>query len=144
MKSKLKSRREFLTDTAALGIAGAIGSGVLLSSCSSRKAVYEAPVFPTIAPDGPPLKAGLIGCGGRGTGAAINFLNAGPNLEIVALGDMFQHRMDSSREALKKAHNVEIPDQNCFIGFDAYKRVIDSGADVILLRYSTPFPSHAF
>ena len=42
------------------------------------------------APDGPVLKAGVIGCGGRGTGAAINFLSAGPNLQIVALGDTFQ------------------------------------------------------
>jgi myo-inositol 2-dehydrogenase / D-chiro-inositol 1-dehydrogenase len=143
MNQKAKSRREFITSTAALGIAGAIGSGYLLSSCNSRKSVYEAPVFPSIAPDGPPLKAGLIGCGGRGTGAAINFLNAGPNLEITALGDMFQHRIDGCRESLKKAHNVEIPDQNCFIGFDAYKQVIDSGADVILCATPPHFrPAH--
>lgn len=132
MTRKLKSRREFITDTAALGIAGAIGTGYLLSSCDSRKPEYKTPVFPTTAPDGPPLKAGLIGCGGRGTGAAINFLNAGPNLEIVALGDLFQHRIDNCRESLKEAHNIEIPDNNCFLGFDAYKHVIDSEADVIL------------
>ncbi len=132
MEKKFKSRREFIAGTAALGIAGAIGSSYLLSSCTSRRPEYNAPVFPTVAPDGPTLKAGLIGCGGRGTGAAINFLNAGPNLEIVALGDMFQHRIDNCRESLKNAHNVEIPDEKCFTGFDAYKYVIDSGADVIL------------
>ena len=52
------------------------------------------------APDGPVLKAGLIGCGGRGTGAAINFLNAGPNLQIAALGDTFQDRVDACRERI--------------------------------------------
>ena len=49
------------------------------------------------APDGPVLKAGVIGCGGRGTGAANQFLSAGPNLQIVALGDTFQDRVDACR-----------------------------------------------
>ncbi len=65
------------------------------------------------APDGPELKAGLIGCGGRGTGAAIDFLSAGPNLKIVALGDVFQDRIDSCREELKKSKRArKLPMKN--------------------------------
>ena len=129
---KSKSRREFFGDAAAMGLLGAAGAGYLLSSCTSQKSKYEAPVFYDQAPDGPPLKAGLIGCGGRGTGAALNFLNAGPNLQIIALGDLFQHRIDNCRKTLKDRAGVEIPDQNCFPGFDAYQKVIASGVDIIL------------
>ena len=53
------------------------------------------------APEGTELKAGIIGCGGRGSGAAINFLDAGPGLTITALGDVFQDRVDSCREKIK-------------------------------------------
>ncbi|MBW6535409.1 MAG: Gfo/Idh/MocA family oxidoreductase [Mariniphaga sp.] len=142
-KSKLTGRRQFIGDAAALGLMGALGTGAILSSCTSQKQKYEAPVFPEIAPDGPVLKAGLIGCGGRGTGAAINFINAGPNLQITALADVFQDRIDRCRETIKKSHNVEIPDENCFVGFDAYKRVIESGVDVIIEASATHFrPRH--
>ena len=131
-----ESRRKFIGNAAGLGILGAIGAGYLLSSCNSGRIRYEAPVSLDTAPDGTPLKAGLIGCGGRGTGAAINFINAGPNLQVTALGDVFQHRIDSCRKTLKEGHNVEVPDDNCFVGFDAYKRVIDSDVDIIL--HATP------
>ena len=89
------------------------------------------------------LKAGLIGCGGRGTGAAINFLDAGPNLQIVALGDVFQDRLDKCRDELKAQKNVEIPDEKCFLGFDNYEKVIDSGVDIVLAVYSSAFPTAA-
>jgi myo-inositol 2-dehydrogenase / D-chiro-inositol 1-dehydrogenase len=138
-----RSRREFLEGAAALGIAGALGAGALLSSCNSTREKYVKPVFPSIAPDGPLLKAGLIGCGGRGTGAAFNFLNAGPNLQITALADVFQDRVDRTRELLKERRGVEVPEQNCFVGFDAYQRVIDSGVDIILEASASHFrPLH--
>jgi myo-inositol 2-dehydrogenase / D-chiro-inositol 1-dehydrogenase len=134
MKNKLKSksRREFLGDAAKLGILGAAGAGLVLSSCSSGRTRYEAPVFYDRAPDGPLLKAGLIGCGGRGTGAALNFLSSGPNLKVTAIGDIFQHRIDNCRKTLKERADNDISDQNCFVGFDAYKKVIDSDVDIIL------------
>jgi len=119
-KPKSRSRREFIEGAAALGVMGAIGTGQLLSSCKPGREKYNAPVLYDRAPDGPPLKAGLIGCGGRGTGAAINFLNAGPNTQITALGDVFQDRLDICRSSLKEQRDVDIPDQNCFLGFDAY------------------------
>jgi len=131
-KSKTLSRRKFISDAAAITTMGALGAGAVVSSCS-RKPEYVAPVLRDQAPDGNILKAGLVGCGGRGTGAAMNFLNAGPNLEVTALGDLFRHRLDSCRESLRERNGAEIDDQNCFTGFDSYKKVIDSGVDIVLL-----------
>jgi myo-inositol 2-dehydrogenase / D-chiro-inositol 1-dehydrogenase len=132
LKSKSQSRRQFLGDAAAIGVIGTLGASQLLSSCQSGSQKYVAIPLADSAPDGPLLKAGLIGCGGRGTGAAINFLNAGPNLQITALGDVFQDRIDRCRGTLKEQRNIEIPDSNCFVGFDAYKSVIDSDVDVVI------------
>jgi predicted dehydrogenase len=141
-KSEL-SRRRFISNT-ALAAAGSLGVSQILSACSgdSKKEIL-LPELLNAAPDGKVLKAGLIGCGGRGTGAAINFLDAGPNLEIVALGDVFQDRLDLCRAELKTQKNVEIPDEKCFLGFDNYEKVIDSGVDIVLLCTPPHFrPQH--
>lgn len=139
------SRREFMGTVGAIGAAGAVGA--VVAGCSSgigeRYTDYQYPPLLDTAPDGPVLKAGLIGCGGRGTGAAEQWLSAGPNLEITALGDIFQDRMDRFRRNLKRSKDLDVPDENCFIGLDAYQKVIDSGVDVILLA-TQPFfrPEH--
>ena len=79
----------------------------------------------------------------RRTGAAINFLDAGPNLEIVALGDVFEDRLNGCRDRLKKDKGMEVPKENCFIGFDAFKQVIDSDVDIVLLATPPHFrPEH--
>src|SRR5664280_1125851 len=87
--------------------------------------------------------AGVIGCGGRGTGAAINFLSAGPNLKIVALGDTFQDRIDSCRAEILKQKGQDVPVENCFVGFDAYQKVLGAGVDLVILA-TPPFfrPDH--
>ncbi|MGF1584960.1 MAG: Gfo/Idh/MocA family protein [Bacteroidales bacterium] len=131
-KSKALSRRKFLGDAAAISALGALGVGAVVSSCNSRP-TYTAPVFPDQAPDGQLIRAGVVGCGGRGTGAAINFLNSGPNVEVVAIGDVFQHRVDRCRNELREKKGVEISDENVHTGFEAYKRVIDSDVDYIIL-----------
>jgi predicted dehydrogenase len=141
------SRRNFLKNSATIGTIGVIGAVPFLNSCSSgqkdKGKEMQLPQLLNQAPDGKVLKAGLIGCGGRGTGAAIDFLNAGPNLQIIALGDVFQDKMDACREILRKEKNVEIPDENCFIGFDSYEKVIDAGVDVVLLCTPPHFrPTH--
>ena len=142
-KAKSTSRRKFLENAAALSAIGAIGAGHLLSSCKSSRDRYTAPVSPSIAPDGPVLKAGIIGCGHRGTGAAFNWLDAGPNLQITALGDVFSDRIENCRKQLKERRNVDVPDENCFTGFDAYQKVINSGVDVILETSVSKFrPTH--
>ncbi len=145
MKRKLKnlSRRKFIGNISAISVLGSIGIGAVVSSCN-RRVKYQAPVFPDEAPDGPVLKAGLVGCGSRGTGAVVNYLNSGPNLEITALGDVFQHRLDSCREELKERFDVDIPDEKCFKGFDSYQKVIDSGIDVVLLCEPPHFRPRSF
>ena len=136
------SRRNFITKTAI----GAIGAAGILTSCSTEKKKTSQTGPPQLldqAPDGKVLKAGLVGCGGRGTGAAVNFLDAGPNLEIVALGDVFQDKIDNCREKIKTERGVEIADEMCFVGFDAYQKVIDSGVDLVLLCTPPHFrPAH--
>lgn len=146
MKTKEElSRRNFLSNT-ALGAIGTIGAAGFLASCTGAEkkgTELKLPVQLNEAPDGKVLKAGLIGCGGRGTGAAVNFFDAGPNLQIVALGDVFQDRLDTCRATLKKERNIEIADEKCFTGFDSYQKVIDSGVDIVLLCTPPHFrPAH--
>lgn len=150
------SRRKFLASAAAVGAAGTMGVGAL-SSCAGggegKSAVagsydwtpteYKFPPMLAIAPEGKELKAGIIGCGGRGSGAAIDFLNAGPGLTITALADTFQDRVDSCREKIKAEKGQEVAIENCFVGFDAYQKVIDSGVDIIILATPPKFrPEH--
>jgi len=139
------SRRRFLENT-AIGAIGVIGASQLIRSCSSEEAATSEVVEPSFlatAPDGEPLKAGLIGCGGRGTGAAIQFISAGPNLSIVAAADVFQDKMDRFRAELKEEKGAELDDSMCFIGLDAYKRVIESDVDVVILATPPYFrPEH--
>ena len=143
MKKSSISRRNFLGRAAVAGMAGVVAP-VIISSCArTKKKVVPIPEFLDQAPDGPVLKAGVIGCGGRGTGAAINFLNAGPNLQNVVLADTFQDRVDSCRERILKEKNQEVPVENCFVGFDAYQKVLDAGVDIVILA-TPPFfrPEH--
>ena len=129
------SRRRFLSNT-AIGAIGTVGVTGLLTSCAGSKnkhVNYKLPEILNEAPDGKVLKAGLIGCGGRGTGAAMNFIDAGPNLQIVALGDLFKDKLDDCRATLKRERNIEIDESYCFTGFDNYLKVIDSGIDIVLL-----------
>lgn len=139
-KNNTLNRRDFLKSSAA-GTLGAVAVSFpsVLTSCSggnngsdAKLIDVEVPEILASAPDGKPLKAGLVGCGGRGTGAALNFISAGTGLTITALGDVFQDKLDKCREELAK-NGLEIADENCFVGFDAYQKVIDSGVDVVLL-----------
>lgn len=143
MKNSSISRRNFLGKAATVGVAGVVVPSILTSCARETKKVVAIPAMLDQAPDGPVLRAGVIGCGGRGTGAAINFLSAGPNLQIVALGDTFQDRVDSCREKILKEKGQEVPVEKCFVGFDAYQKVIDAGVDIIILA-SPPFfrPDH--
>jgi predicted dehydrogenase len=141
MKKSPISRRSFLGTAAAAGAAGIVVP-TLITSCAPKHKDVVLPVMLDKAPDGPLLKAGLIGCGGRGTGAAINFIHAGPNLTISALGDVFTDRVASCRERLAE-DGVQIADENCFTGFDAYQKVIESGVDIVLLATPPYFrPEH--
>ncbi len=91
------------------------------------------------------LKVGLIGCGGRGSGAAQQALNADPNVVLHAMGDIFSDKLEASLAGLKKVHGdkVKVDEGHKFLGFDAYQKVIDSGVDVVLLATPPHFrPLH--
>ncbi|MDX2430601.1 MAG: Gfo/Idh/MocA family oxidoreductase [Bacteroides sp.] len=142
--TKKTSRRNFL-EKSALGAIGVIGASQIIKSCSTGESTGEVtvPVILKVAEDGQPIRAGVVGCGGRGSGAAINFLDAGPNLSIVAIADVFQDRIDGIRTKLKDEKGVEIPDANCFTGFDAYKRLLEVDLDLVILATPPYFrPEH--
>ena len=95
----------------------------------------------------PTLRIGLIGCGGRGTGAASNALRADVNVELVAMGDAFPDQIEKSLKALRAeadlAPKVKVAQEQCFTGFDAYQKVIESGVNVVLLTSPPGFrPQH--
>jgi predicted dehydrogenase len=84
------------------------------------------------------LRIGLVGCGGRGTGAAVNACKADSNVELVALADAFQDRIDSCRTSLqteleKEPGKLNISDDQIFTGFDCTEKLVASDVDVVLL-----------
>src|SRR4029079_4101210 len=89
---------------------------------------------------------GWIGCGGRGSGAAVDALKADPNVKLVAMGDAFADKLQNSLNALRGselADKVDVDSDRQFVGFDAYKQVIDSGIDVVVLATPPVFrPGH--
>jgi predicted dehydrogenase len=116
----------------------------ILNSC--KKNAPKDLILPPLlgkAPDGKKLTAGLIGCGGRGSAAVLDFLAAGNDLSVISLGDVLQDRLDKCRKSLKEKGKQEIADDKCFIGFDAYQKVIDSGVDIVLMATPPSFrPIH--
>jgi myo-inositol 2-dehydrogenase/D-chiro-inositol 1-dehydrogenase len=137
--SKNLNRRHFL------GLGAAAATATLVLGCSGKKTkTLNLPPLLDQAPEGDLLKAGVIGCGGRGTGAAIDFLNAGPNLTISALGDVFRDRLDGCANKLKEEKGIDVPETNRFIGFDAFEKVIESGVDIVILATPPHFRSEHF
>jgi predicted dehydrogenase len=125
------SRRQFLKTSAALA-----GTAVLAPLDITRTAH---------AAGSGTIRIGLIGCGGRGSAAAQNALNAGPDVKLVAVADIFADKAKSAAQKLKeqKPAQVDIANDRCFVGFDAYQKLIDSGVDVVLIAPSSHFiPTH--
>ena len=91
------------------------------------------------------IRVGLIGCGGRGTGAASQALRADDGVVLYAMGDAFSDRLQTSHNHLSNQFNerVDVPEPRRFVGFDAYQQVIDSGVDVVILTTPPHFrPDH--
>lgn len=91
------------------------------------------------------IKVGLVGCGGRGTGAAFQALQADPDVELVALADIFPDQIETALSALKEGHKdkVNVAENRKYVGFDAYKKLINSDVDVVLLASPPCFrPDH--
>jgi predicted dehydrogenase len=129
-KSSSCSRRQFLQKSAAAGAAA-------YAAVSFARGAHAA--------GSDVIKIGLIGCGGRGSGAAANAMNAGKDVRLVAMGDVFTDRIQGSRQRLKQIYPTQavVDDDHCFVGFDAYQKVIDSGIDVVLIAGASHFhPIH--
>ena len=81
------------------------------------------------------LRVGLVGCGGRGSGAASQALSADANVVLTAMGDAFGEKIPPALRELQQQHpdRVKVTSEKCFSGLDAYQKVIESGVDVVLL-----------
>jgi predicted dehydrogenase len=128
------SRRDFLK-ASSLATAGAT-----LASWNRLETAVHASVDDT-------LKVGLIGCGGRGTGAASQALAADRRVKLTALADVFEDRLQKSLESLRSLPGadtkIDVPAERQFVGFDAYKQLLASGVDVVLLTTPPHFrPIH--
>jgi myo-inositol 2-dehydrogenase/D-chiro-inositol 1-dehydrogenase len=124
-------RRDFVKTAAAVGAAGSIAG-------------LAMPVWGA-APAGDRLKVGLIGCGGRGTGAANQAINADPGVMLWSMGDVYEDRLKNSYNGLKNQHGtrVMVDQERQFVGFDAIDKVLESGVDVVILATPPGFrPDH--
>tara|TARA_R110002050_G_scaffold223672_2_gene359533 strand:- start:3428 stop:4738 length:1311 start_codon:yes stop_codon:yes gene_type:complete len=90
------------------------------------------------------IRIGLVGCGGRGLGAAHEALKASSAVKLVAIGEVFEDRLNNACQNLNNTYGnqVDVPDSRMFLGFDAYQKVIEN-CDVVLLATPPPFrPLH--
>ncbi|MCJ7631360.1 Gfo/Idh/MocA family oxidoreductase, partial [Candidatus Bathyarchaeota archaeon] len=91
------------------------------------------------------IRVGLIGCGGRGSHDGTNFLNAGENVELAAMGDLFKDQLDSARNMFQTnlPDKVKVTDDTCFVGWDAHKKVLACDVDLVILTTAPHFrPEH--
>ena len=124
------SRRQFLTRTTQVA---AVGAALTATS----------PLL--FAADDAKVKVALVGCGGRGTGAATNSLSVKGPTQLVAMADVFEHKMKNSFDNLSvqfpSADKMDVPTERKFIGFDAYKKAMDclSPGDIVILTTPAAF-----
>ena len=119
------SRRKFLQTTAAAGAVAAMPAGVFAQSSDT-------------------IKVGLIGCGGRGTGAAHNCFSSAPGVELIAMGDVYKDRLEGSANYLKDEQRLgtkgfKVDNDHMFVGFDAYEKVLATDCDMVILATPPAF-----
>lgn len=134
------SRRSFIKQSSA----AVIGASLLPGSAAGKQEL-EAAVGPVNAFGDGTIRLALIGCGGRGTGAAWQALSTAGDVKLVAMADAFSDRLEDSLGQLSGAfpERVEVPEENRFTGFDAYERAIAAGVDMVILTTPPGFrPIH--
>jgi len=122
------SRRHFLKTSAAVSLAAMASPGSRIYAAGSDK-----------------IRVGLIGCGDRGTSDAVSCLKSTEGIELFAMADLFQDRLDKSLAKVSERvpDKVAVTKETSFLGFDAYKKVIESGVDIVLLATPPGFrPEH--
>jgi myo-inositol 2-dehydrogenase/D-chiro-inositol 1-dehydrogenase len=133
--SQQRSRRDFLKSSGT----AALGAGLLANLPMAARAFADG---------NDAIKVGLIGCGGRGSGAAEQALSVQNNVKITALGDAFAHRVEGTFNGLRRRfqdrpEKVDISEDHKYVGLDAYQKVIDSGVDLVVLATPPGFrPVH--
>ena len=126
-KAEATSRREFLKHTGRIAATSALAAGIVPRAYAGEHNL---------------IRLALVGCGGRGSGAAANAMavrGRGP-IQLVAMADVFENRLASSYENLKKGHGdkVDVPNDRKFIGFDAYKKAMDCLRPGDIAIFATP------
>lgn len=127
------SRRKFLSAVGLTTVAGVVAANTSMASTSLWSVSTKT------------LKVGLIGCGGRGTAAAMEALNADPNVVLHAMADAFGDHLDESYKTLKEkmGEKIQVKKEQQFVGLDAYKKLLSSGIDVVILASPPAFrPAH--
>ena len=136
MKNKQIDRRDFMKGT-AVATGGALLAGLPVGASAF------------VNPQAKKLKLAVVGCGGRGSGAAVQALKADPDVQLVAIAEAFKDRLDQSLNRIMNSDlpddrkkNIKVKEENKFVGFDAYKDAIKE-ADVVILAAPPGFrPYH--
>jgi len=126
------SRRGFIQKSSVI-----MAGGALAGSLSVAQSAHAA--------GSDTLKVALVGCGGRGTGAAMQALSTTGSVELVAMADAFDDNLQKKFGFIKQkfGDKVQVPPERRFVGFDAYQKAIDSGVDVVILATPPGFrPMH--
>ena len=126
------TRRDFLKTSTATVVGGALGT------LAAARSVHAA--------GSDVLKVGLVGCGGRGNGAAIQAVQADPHVQLTAMADLFEDRLSRGKSSLGSAglgDKFAVDDSQCFVGFDAYQQLLKTDVDVVILATPPHFrPIH--
>lgn len=131
MSTQSASRRQFLKT----GTLASVGTLAALQASSVHAAGDDV------------LRVGIVGCGGRGTGAAAQAMRADKNVKLVGMADAFSDRLEQGLQQLKGqkdiADKIAVDDDHKFVGFDCHEKLLNSGIDVILLCSPPHFrPAH--
>jgi len=139
-RSNQRSRRDFIRTSSLLAAAGAVGTSLTITRSAHAFGSDE-------------IKIGLVGCGSRGTGAVAQAINTthkddiSPNgsVKLTAMADVFDNRMQTSIRTIhgREPNQIDVPKERQYIGFDAYKRVLESDIDLVILATPPGFrPLH--
>jgi myo-inositol 2-dehydrogenase/D-chiro-inositol 1-dehydrogenase len=117
------SRRDFIKTSVAVG--GALAGGLSVARSANAAGSDE-------------LEIGLVGCGGRGTGAADDTLSINKGVKLVAMADAFGDRLNGAHDQLKKKYGdrVSVPPERMFVGFDGYQKLLETTVDLVI--FATP------
>ena len=123
------SRRNFMTGSAQTAAATAVGLQIVRPETLRGQANEK-------------LTIGIVGCGGRGTRGVAEAIRGNPNYELAVMGDLFEDQLERSLRRLRDSDEfepevkkqIQVAPENRYLGYDAYKRVVDSGVDVVFLH----------